>query len=142
MQYLFIPLAALIVAHLVKFLVFVWRRRNFVGNGLAWSFFWLGSFPSVHSALLASIVYLIGWFQGFGPLFAFAVIVSIIIIYGLLEDKKRQVLYEQYFLSSKDEALARISKEGILMDFSGHKLADVIAGLVIGILVAAILIRY
>jgi acid phosphatase family membrane protein YuiD len=142
MQYLFIPLVALIVTHLIKFAVFVWRRRNFVGNRVAWSFFWLGGFPSVHSAALASIVYLIGWLQGLSPLFGFAVFVSIIIIYGLLEDNKRQVLYEKYFLSSKNDALIKISKDGVLMDFSGHKLIDVISGVAIGIIVAAVLVRF
>ena len=136
MIYLFVPLIALVVTHILKFAVFVWRKRNFVGNRVWWSFFWLGSFPSVHSATLTSILYLIWWSQGFTALFGFALIVSIILIYGLLEDNKRQVLYEHYFSSSKNEALVKISQDGILMDFSGHTLLEMVSGGIIGVLVA------
>ncbi len=51
---------------------------------------WLGNFPSVHNAALASIIYLIWATQGFNQLFGFAIVVWVIISYGLFEDKKGQ----------------------------------------------------
>jgi acid phosphatase family membrane protein YuiD len=142
MKYLLVILVSHIATHIVKFLVFTWQRRKFVGNRVFWSYMWLGHFPSVHSSALASILYLIWWQQGVSILFAFAAVISVIIIYGLLEDKKRQILYEQYFLSSGNESLAKISKDGILRDFSGHTFFDIVSGVIIGLLVSIVVVHF
>lgn len=142
MIYLLVPLVALVITHIIKFIVFVLQKRNFVGNRLWWSFMWLGNFPSVHSASLSSILYLIWVKEGFSLLFTLGVVVSVIITYGLFEDKKRQTLYEHYFLASNNEALIKISKDGVLMDFSGHTALEMFSGAVIGVTVAAIAVQF
>src|SRR5579863_7887783 len=105
MKYLVIPAIVLLLTQLVKFVIFIVRNKPWMGNRFVWSFFWLGSFPSVHSATLASLVYLIGKDTGLSPVFGVAVIIALMLIYGLLEDKKRQQLFEKYFLESSDQSL-------------------------------------
>jgi acid phosphatase family membrane protein YuiD len=142
MKFLLIPLVALFVNQLIKFIVQIWRKKKYLGNRIIWSLVWVGAFPSAHSAVLASCVYLIWLFQGFGPLFGFSVFVSIIIIYGLLEDKKRQVLWEQYFEKRRDVTIAKIVDTQVLIDFSGHTIVDIICGALLGLITAILLINY
>ena len=138
MKYLLIIFAVWAVNQLVKFSFLSFRQRRLPKNRWLWIFIWVGSFPSAYAAVLTSAVYLVALTTGFGAIFAFSVLVSILFIYSLLEDKKRQSIYEEYFTKSSEPSLLRIVQEQVLMDFSGHTLLDVTAGIVLGILLTFI----
>lgn len=82
------------------------------------------------------MIYIIGKEDGLGLLFGFSVIVGGLFIYSLLEDKKRHELFEEYFIKSEDEAIRRIVSDKKLLQFNGHALIDVVAGVVLGLLIA------
>ena len=67
--------------------------------------------------------------------------VSLIFLYGFLEDKKRQSLFEGYFNKSGDAALRQIGTDKILMDFSGHTWIDIAVGISEGIILTLYLLR-
>lgn len=113
-----------------------------LGDRFTWTFLWVGSFPSAHTAVLTSALYVVGLTQGIGAVFGFCLFVTIIIIYGLLEDHKRQIMYESYFDRSGDPALQKISTDKILLDFSGHHIFDIAFAVIEAITLTYIITNY
>ncbi len=142
MKFILVPLIVYIVNQLIKFFVLLKRRRNILDNRFSWSVLWVGSFPSAHTAVLTSALYLVGLSQGLGALFGFCLFLALIIIYGLLEDHKRELIFESYFAKSQDLALRTIIKDKILLDFSGHSFFDVVFAVVEGVALTFIITQY
>ena len=142
MQFLVIPIVVYAVNQIIKFFVLIERRRKILGGRFSWIFFWVGQFPSGHAAVLSSCMTLIYWRYGLNPIFGFCFFVSIMLLYGFLEDKKRQRIFESYFIKSSDKALSAIVKEKILMDFSGHTFLDEAFGIMEGLVISLLLIYF
>ena len=141
MKFLAIPIIVYIINTLIKSW-FLWiNKRPVYGGEVLWNFLWVGQFPSSHAAVLASCLTLVYMENGLSPIFAFCCFVGYMLLYGFLEDKKRQKLYEGYFSKSSDAALKQIGTDKILMDFSGHNLPDLAFGLVEGFLITFLLTR-
>jgi acid phosphatase family membrane protein YuiD len=134
MKFLFIPLVVYLLNQIIKYFYVLHRNRKIVGNRLFWTFIWVGQFPSAHSAVLASSLTLVYLENGLNAVFGFCVFAALIFIYGLLEDKKRQMILENYYVSSDNPALVQAVKDEILIDFAGHTLLEVIAGIIVGII--------
>ena len=142
MKFLLIPIIIYFVNQVIK-AFFLWLfKRPIEGNKLFWALVWVGQFPSGHAAVLTSCLTLIFWRYGLGPLSAFCFFVSLMLMYGFLEDRKRQNIFESYFIKSSDKALSTIVKEKILMDFSGHNLADEVFGIIEGLVITLLLINF
>ena len=142
MQFLLIPIAVYLINQAIKFFVLLERKRKILGGRFLWTFFWVGQFPSGHAAVLTSCLTLIFWRYGLGPLSAFCFFVSLMLMYGFLEDRKRQSIFESYFIKSSDKALSTIVKEKILLDFSGHNLTDEVFGIIEGLVITLLLINF
>ncbi len=138
MKLLIISAIIIVVSQSLKLLIRLCRGERISNKLLSWVYIWTGGFPSTHSAVIAGMIYVIGREEGFGLLFGFSVIVGILFIYGLLEDKKRQKLFEEYIGQSKDEAMLKIISDKKLLQFNGHTLIDVIAGITLGLLIAVL----
>lgn len=87
----------------------------------------------MHLATLSSIAYLFYLKLGVGPLFALTIILAAFVIYGFVEDRKRQLLFEGYLKKSQDPAIRAIARDGKLLDFSGHSIVDVLLGAAFGL---------
>lgn len=133
MKFLLIPIIVYLLNQVIKYFYVLHRRRKIVGNRLFWTFVWVGQFPSAHSAVLASSLTLVYLDNGLNAVFGFCVFAALIFIYGLLEDKKRQTILEDYYVSSDNPAFLQAVKDEILIDFAGHTLLEVIAGILVGI---------
>ncbi len=141
MKFLLIPLTVYLLNQIIKYFYVLHRKRNIVGNRLFWTFIWVGQFPSAHSAVLASALTLVYLENGMNAVFGFCVTASLIFIYGLLEDKKRQMILENYYLTSENPALMQAVKDEILIDFAGHTFLEVIAGIIVGVGLTLYIIR-
>lgn len=142
MKFILVPLLVYAINQLIKFFILLARDRNILGSRLVWSVWWVGGFPSAHAAVLTSALYLVGSTQGLGAVFGFCLFVTIILIYGLLEDKKRQLIYESYFSQSQDPALKKVVSDKILLDFSGHSFYDVAFSVVEALALTFIITNY
>lgn len=139
MKLLIISIVIILVSQSIKFILHLFRGERISRKLLSWVYIWTGEFPSTHSAIIAGMIYVINREDGFGLLFGFSVIVGAVLIYSLLEDKKRHKLFEEYLSESKDEAMLKIISDKKLLQFNGHELADVVAGLILGLLVAILM---
>lgn len=142
MKFILIPLIVYFFNQVVKLVFLLASRRRIYGELFSWAFIWVGQFPSAHAAVLASCVILIWSQYGVNSLFGLSLFVSLIFLYGFLEDRKRQSLFESYFDKSEDPALKQIARDKILMDFSGHTLLDFAVGIFEGVILTILLLKF
>ncbi|MDH4330413.1 MAG: divergent PAP2 family protein [Candidatus Moranbacteria bacterium] len=137
-----IPVLVLILTRVIKFFVFYFRHNRDFGYTLRHAMSY-GHMPSVHTALMISIVTSIGNYEGVNSgSFAVAVVLAILII----DDATRLRVYlgdvGRYInmLSSKVGNLDE-KEYPRLKERMGHRLNEVVAGGIIGFSLTTILIR-
>jgi len=142
MEIIIVFFVAIVVTQFIKVIWFYLSKDERKPRSFLWPSFWIGGFPSSHTAALTSALYVIWKYDGMNLLFGFGVIVSLLLIYGLLEDKKRQVLFEEYFMQSNDSSLQKIVVEERLLSFSGHSLFEIISGGFVGIAIGFVMTTF
>lgn len=131
-KYLIVIVAAWFVAHLIKFAF----RSMTVKDKKYKEFFRSGGMPSAHSATIVAITVLIGLAEGFNSaIFALAVAVSLIIMHDAVRVRRATgdngLAIERLIKEVKSKlAGPRIVK--------GHSVPEVVAGAVLGAVIAAI----
>lgn len=135
MKIIIVSIVAIVITQFIKIIWFYFGADHRASHPFLWPTFWIGGFPSSHTAALTGALYAMWRYDGMSSLFGFGVVISLLIIYGLLEDKKRQVLFEEYFVQSSDSSLQKIVAEERLLSFSGHSLFEIVSGGVVGIIV-------
>ncbi len=138
MKLILVALIIWFVSQTIKFLLFAVKGGKITPSSFFWIYVWIGKFPSSHTALLSGVVYTIWREQGASLLFGFAVICSAIFIFTLAENRKRYELLSGYCTQSHDEAVRNIVLDGKLDEFEGHTILEIIAGVVLGVAVAAL----
>jgi uncharacterized protein len=139
MRLFIIPLIAMVVTQGIKLTLelargkFSWRNMNGYGG-----------MPSSHSAMATSLCYTIGYFEGFAnPAFAISLILLVIIL--------RDATGFRYQLGLHGGLLNKLVKElpdrqeykfPIVNDRLGHTVAEVIVGVLTGVILTIILIPF
>lgn len=131
-----IPLLVGIITQTVKFTIYSLR------NGLDWSYiFTHGHMPSMHSALVTSLVVVVGYLAGVGSAtFSLAVVLALIILDDAL--RVRMHLGDQgRYLNMLVETL-NLDKEKYprLKEHMGHRMSEVSVGVVLGVVLTAFFI--
>ncbi len=124
MNYLYITLISLFTSQTIKFLVRYFSKTKDSKN-LLWVFIWATGAPSTHSAILVSNLVLLYKDLGMSPIFMFSCVVSIIFMYNLVADRKREIM--------------RGSNIQVL-DISGHTFFDIVCGIILGLVIGFIFI--
>lgn len=128
-KYALIPLIAWFAAGTIKFMVnFIRFRRqavNLIGNG---------GFPSTHTTVVSSVVFLIGFCEGMAaPVFGLGVAVLMITIIDALGIRravgKQASAINRYILPGN-------TTEPLLRERQGHHPGEVLGGLVLGLILA------
>jgi acid phosphatase family membrane protein YuiD len=138
MKLILIPIIALAICWVIKFIIAFSKERKFSFNKLVWEWFWAGKFPSTHSALLSRSWYLVLKYSNNQSIIIFTFIISALFLYSLLEDKKREEILEMYFSKSGNKELKKEVSDGTMRDFNGHSYVEIIAGLVIGLIISVL----
>ncbi len=142
MNLIIISITAVAVTQCIK-IIWFYSSANFRDrHSFSWPSFWIGGFPSSHTAALTSVLYAIWKYDGMNLLFGFGVVIALLFIYGLLEDKKRQLLFNEYFIKSGDSSLQQVVVEGRLLSFSGHSIFEIMSGGLIGIFVSMMVLTW
>lgn len=143
LKYTIAPLVTWVISQTLKvfYRTFI-RKEKFSWRHTGWIYMYGDGAPSTHSAMLSSVLVVIGAEQGIGPLFYFAFTASLIIIYGLLEDRKKEVILEGYLEKSNDPAMRDIVKDGRMFDMSGHGFFEIIVGVVLGVLLGLFIQKF
>jgi len=135
---LIIPLVAGFLAQIVKFVLFSFK------HGMDWRFLLeYGHMPSSHTAMMSGLIYAIGYYNGITtPEFATAFIVTLLVVSDALRLRRYIGSYGKtlnnllYRLKIEDDAASLKLKERV-----GHRPSEILAGAVLGVLTALVLIR-
>ncbi len=131
------------VAQTIKFVVRLTNKNVPVElKRFIWTYIWASGAPSAHAATLISSLYLVWFFYGFSAISAFCLIVTLVFLYNLATDRKRQETLDQYYETSGTKIFKRIVKEGVLLDLAGHTVREILWGAVVGIIVAVVSTRF
>ena len=140
MKFIIIPVIVIIVCQLIKLSILFFKERKKLSlKQIIWEGFWVGKFPSSHSAVLASSFYLITKYSNNASVTSFSFFVCLMFLYGLLEDKKRNEIMEMYFIKSNDIELKQIVLDRKLKEFNGHGYIELIVGIVLGVILTSVL---
>ncbi|MCI8380694.1 MAG: divergent PAP2 family protein [Lachnospiraceae bacterium] len=102
-----------------------------------------GGMPSAHSATVTAVATMMGLLCGFGsPLFALACILAIIVMHDAmgvrLETGKQAKLLNEMVTLLEALGQPKLSMEKKLKEFVGHTPSQVMAGMLLGIVVAVV----
>ena len=136
MKLILVSLIILLISQSVKFFVFLYRGGKISSNSLFWNYLWAGKFPSTHMAIMGGAIYTIWYENGPDLLFGLGIILTGIVFYILIENKKRYKLLEAYYSKSEDKSIRGIVNDGKLQEFEGHAAVEIISGFLLGLLVA------
>lgn len=129
-EIVFIPLMVGIITQITKFIIYS------IKHGIDWGYFFThGHMPSMHSALVTSLVIVVGYMDGIDTaVFAFTLVFALIILDDAL--RIRMHLGDQgRYLNMMVEAL-ELDKEKYprLKERMGHRWSEVIVGILYGII--------
>ena len=133
---LVIPVSAWAIAQLIKVFVVLARERRFDW----WFLVRSGGMPSAHTALVCALATAVAMMLGFNSVaFAIAAILAMVVMYdaaGVRQAVGRQSKILNRIVKELREKRPRDEVERDLREFIGHTQYQVIAGAVLGILVA------
>ena len=135
---LVIPVSAWVISQLVKVFVVLARERRFDWGVLVRS----GGMPSSHTALVCALSTVVAMMQGFSSVaFAITVILAMIVMYdaaGVRRAVGRQSRILNRIMKELRDKRPRVEVERDLREFIGQTQFQVIAGAILGILIALV----
>jgi len=131
-----IPVSAWAIAQLIKVFVVLARERRFDW----WFLVRSGGMPSAHTALVCALATAVAMMLGFNSVaFAIAAILAMVVMYdaaGVRQAVGRQSRIINRIVKELREKRPRDEVERDLREFIGHTQFQVIAGAILGILIA------
>lgn len=125
MNYIYVTIISLIVSQLLKFIFrLIFNHKD--NKNFFWVFIWATGAPSAHSAVLVSNLVLLYQDIGTSPVFMFSSIVSIIFMYNLVADRKRELIR---------------GSSAQTLNISGHSLFDIFTGILVGLVIGFLYIN-
>ncbi|MDR1664704.1 MAG: divergent PAP2 family protein [Clostridiales bacterium] len=129
-------LAAMILAQFFKVLIDYWRTKSWQKALL----FSTGGMPSSHSALVSSLTLSIGFREGFASsMFAISAALMMVVMYdsaGVRRAAGKQAEAINFLFSKLEDQGLKLDKK--LKELLGHKPIEVIAGGILGVMVAMV----
>ena len=133
---LVIPVSAWAIAQLIKVFVTLGREKRFDW----WFLFRSGGMPSAHTALVCALATAVAMMLGLNSVaFAIAAILAMVVMYdaaGVRQAVGRQSRILNRIVKELREKRPRDEVERDLREFIGHTQFQVIAGAILGILIA------
>lgn len=137
-----IPILVLIITRAIKFIIFYFKHKRNLEYTLKHAMSY-GHMPSVHTALMMSVVTSIGYYEGIDSgIFSLSVVLAVLII-----DDATQL---RVYMGNLGRYINKISIETNIKDEKnyprlkermGHRISEVIAGGIIGLVLTMILIE-
>lgn len=125
MNYIILTLITVFISQLLKFIFrLIFNHKD--NKNFLWVFIWATGAPSAHSAILVSNLVLLHRDIGASPVFMFCTIVSIIFMYNLIADRKREII------RGADQKT---------LDISGHTFFDILTGILVGLIIGFLYIK-
>lgn len=142
--YILFPFAVWAISQTIKFCVRL--KQHQVPRklkGALWTYVWAGGMPSSHTAVLTSSLFLVWNQYGTSPILTFCIVITILWLYDMASQRKRQELMNGYFSHDNSKTLKKVVHDGYALDLAGHTVPEIAWGAVLGIslgIIAAYLI--
>jgi len=130
MKFILLPFAAWVVSGTLKFLI------NFLKHGLknAYKLIGYGGFPSTHTTIISSVVFLNGFSTGFfTPTFSLGLGVMMLFIMDAHNLRRK--------IGNHAEILNQLQSKKVLRERVGHTWIEIICGLILGAILGYIFAR-
>ena len=127
-----IPILVLLLTRIIKFTIFYFRHgKDFkYTKKHAMSY---GHMPSVHTALMTSMVTSVGYYAGLDSgAFAVAAIIAIVVVDDATRLRVYMGLHSEYIILLKEKIQFDLKEYPDLKERMGHRISEVIAGSIIG----------
>ena len=133
-RHLLTAVAAMALAQVLKVLFDRWRTKSWTKA----LFFSTGGMPSSHSALAMALAVSIGIGEGFGtPIFAMAAVLALVVMHdaqGIRRAAGKQAEAINFLFSKLEDQGIRLDTK--LKELLGHRPIEVLAGAILGLIVA------
>jgi len=133
-----IPIIVGCSAQFVKFLLLASKNKIIKFKSL----FGPGHMPSAHTAFVVSLATTVGYFDGiFSTTFTISIVMSYIVIYDAA-NIRTNIGYNGKIVNQLIKEIPEIKKENYpkLKEIVGHKLSEIIAGAILGIILTGIIL--
>ncbi|KKP68802.1 MAG: hypothetical protein UR66_C0003G0067 [Candidatus Moranbacteria bacterium GW2011_GWE1_35_17] len=136
-----IPFAVLALTRVLKFVIFYFRHNRDLAYTRKHAMSY-GHMPSVHTALMVSMVTSIGHYEGINSgVFALAVIMAIVVVDDATRLRVYMGTHSEYINFIKNKLDMDNEKYPELKERMGHRLSEVIAGAIVGLTFTILLIN-
>jgi len=136
-----IPFAVLALTRVLKFVIFYFRHNRDLAYTRKHAMSY-GHMPSVHTALMVSMVTSIGHYEGIDSgVFALAVIMAIVVVDDATRLRVYMGTHSEYINFIKNKLDMDNEKYPELKERMGHRLSEVIAGAIVGLTFTILLIN-
>src|SRR3989344_753778 len=122
MDYLYalFPFVVWTISQTIKFIIRLTRSGAPVHlKGWFWTYVWAGGPPSTHTAILTSSLYLVWNSFGFSPILTFCIAVTILWMYDMANEHKKQKVFEGYLTNGESAVLRKSVDDGYILEFVG-----------------------
>lgn len=136
-----IPLLVLGITRVLKFIIFYFRHDRNLAYTIKHAMSY-GHMPSVHTALMTSMVTSIGHYDGItSGTFALAIIIAIVVVDDATRLRVYMGTHSEYLNFIKNKLEMDNEKYPELKERMGHRLSEVIAGGIVGFTLTVALIN-
>ena len=133
-----IPIIVGCATQFIKFLLLAKKNRRIEFKYLLGP----GHMPSAHTAFVVSLATTVGYFDGiFSTTFTISIVMSYIVIYDAA-NIRTNIGYNGKIVNQLIKEIPEIKKENYpkLKEIVGHKLSEIIAGAILGIILTGIIL--
>ncbi|MBI2650626.1 divergent PAP2 family protein [Candidatus Woesearchaeota archaeon] len=141
LKFIIIPLIIWVISQSIKFLIYILRKGTISRKDFSWICQWASGSPSTHASMLIATLYLLAAYKNFDAIFGFAFVVSLMLVYNLLAERKKQELFEEHLRKAKEGPLKTIVKDGKMLDISGHTIFEIASGIIFGLVATFVLTK-
>jgi acid phosphatase family membrane protein YuiD len=132
--YLLFPVFVWLVSQTIKFLISLNQPRVHKPLKNAWWIYaWAGGTPSTHTAVIVSSLVLVWHETHASAVFAFCFVLTLVLLYEMVLNRKKYDLLNAYYLQDGSPALQKMVHDGFVLDLSGHTATEVGWGIALGV---------
>ncbi|HBI17600.1 MAG: Acid phosphatase/vanadium-dependent haloperoxidase related protein [Candidatus Moranbacteria bacterium GW2011_GWF2_34_56] len=136
-----VPIIVLGITRVLKFIIFYFRHNRDLAYTRKHAMSY-GHMPSVHTALMTSMITSVGYYEGItSGAFAVAIIMAIIVVDDATRLRVYMGTHSEYINMLRQKVGVDGEKYPDLKERMGHRMSEVIAGAIVGLTLTVLLIN-
>ncbi len=140
-KFIIAPFVVWFISQTIKFGLRIASSKPANLKSFFWTYVWAGGPPSTHTAILTSSLYLVWQAFGLSPIFTFCLAVTMLWLYDMVDDHKRQEIMHIYYETDGAEMHKKIIADGYMLDMAGHTAKEIVLGAILGLILGILIAR-